>query len=274
MALDAYISALQVLVHDQAGLAFPPTVLTGFINEARQQTALEGECIRGLGLLQTTPTTQFYPCSAVAPPPNPAGVFALATPKSIAYNPGIVQPSGASPQVTLEKRNWDWFNFYWLGLAAPPPGPPRAWCPLNQGAPFLPQGGDASGNFSPVAGGSFYLNPMNMSYTVLVDGVWLPQNLTTETDPEAIPGPWTNAVPIYALYLAFLDARLTQLADDAMQKFELMMARSRGIVTPLREQLTFPGGLPARRIPGQAPPQRGAEAGPAPQGAAGGGGRR
>jgi hypothetical protein len=266
MAISAYISALQVLLHDQAGLAYPTSVLTGFINEGRQRIALESECIRGVGTLATVPGQNLYLCSAVTVPASPAGINGLATPRGLQYNPGLVIPGGASPQVTLEKRNWDWFNFYLLGLAAPPNGPPRAWCPLNQGGAFLPQGGSSAG---PIATGSFYVNTPNAVYTLLVDGVWLPQNLAADADPEAIPGPFTDAVPLYGPYLGFMDARLNQLATEALQTYEVFMAAARGIVTPLPEQQAYPGGLGARRLPGQAPPQRGAEAGPTP-----GGGRR
>jgi hypothetical protein len=268
MALNAYITALQVLLHDQAGLAYPQAVLTGFINEARQQVALEGECINGVGWTTIMPGSVVCGVpiqnSSVQPPLQPPGVGNLATPKSIQFDPGTVLTSGAKPLVTLEKRGWDWFNFYWLGLAAPPPGPPRCWCPLNQGVATLPQGGVGWS----VATGSFYVNPPNTTYTLLINGLWSPLDLMGDGDPEAIPGPWTDAVPHYALYLAFKDARLQSLAQQAMQEFELMMGRARAIVTPLREQQVFPGGLAARRLPGEAPPQRGAGAGQPPAAAA------
>jgi hypothetical protein len=267
VALNAYLNALQILLHDQAGLAYPQSVLTGFINEARQQVALESESIRGIGAIPTVPSQTSYSNSSVTVPMVPVGIANLITPRSIQYDPGLVLTSGRTPQVTLVKRNWDWFNFYELGMAQRAPGPPRVWAPFMMGQPTLPQGGVSGGV---VAAGSFFINPPNAVYLLLVDGTWGPENLEVEADPEAIPGPFTDAVPLYALYLGFMDARLNELAQQALQVYELFMTRARGIVTPLPEQNAFPGGLSARRLPGMAPPQRGAGAGPPAQGQGGG----
>jgi hypothetical protein len=270
MALVAYITALQNLLHDQAGLAYPENTLTGFINEARQQVALESESIRGIGSIATVPDQTAYLNSNVTAPAVPTGIANLAVPRNIQYDPGFVLSSGRTPLVTLTKRNWDWFLFYELGFAARAPGSPAVWAPFQQGTPTLPQGGTSLGA---VAAGSFYVNSPNTVYTLLIDGAWTPQNLTTDTDPEALQAPFNNAVPLYALYLGFMDARLNELAQTALQVYELFMVRARGIVTPLSEQNAFPGGLSARRSPGMAPPQRGAGAGPTPpQGGGGGGG--
>lgn len=269
MALVAYITALQNLLHDQAGLAYPENTLTGFINEARQQVALESESVRGIGTLPVNPGQNYYLGTAVTPPTSPAGLGFLATPRSIQYDPGFVLMSGRTPQVTLVKRNWDWFNFYELGIAARPPGPPAVWAPFFMGTPTLPQGGTSP---AAIATSSFYINMPNSAYTLLVDGTWTPKDLVSDTDPECIPAPFNNAVPLYALFLGFMDSRLNELAQGALQVYELFMARARGIVTPLPEQQAFPGGLAARRTPGMAPPQRGAGAGPPAPGGAGQGG--
>jgi hypothetical protein len=259
---------MQLLLHDQAGLAYPTAVLTGFINEARQQVALEGECILGVGNIDTVAGQTLYSGGFVVPPASPAGIGPPATVKTIQYRPGFVTSDGSTPNITLEKRNWQWFYFYIFGFSAPPPGPPRTWCPLNQGANFLPQG--VSSATAPEC--SFYINQPNGVYTLFIDGLWTPIELQVDADPEAIPGPWTLAVPHYALYLAFKDARLQPLAEASMQEFEMMMVRARAGVTPLHEQLSFPGGLTARRLPGEAPPQRGAGAGqPGPAAGQGGG---
>jgi hypothetical protein len=270
MAINAYLNALQILLHDQAGLAYPQSVLTGFINEARQQVALESESIRGLGAVQTVPNQTAILHDSVVVPAVPAGIASLITPRTLQYDPGLVLADGRTPLVTLVKRNWDWFNFYELGMAQRSPGPPRVWAPFGMGSPTLPQGGASGG---PVAVGSFFTNPPNAAYLLIVDGTWGPIDLEVESDPEAIPAPFNNAVPLYGLYLGFMDARLNELAQQALQAYELFMTRARGIVTPLPEQDAYPGGFGARRLPGQAPPQRGAGAGPTPaQGQQQGGG--
>ncbi len=236
MALNAYVSAVQTLLHDPNAQFYPVAVLEGFINEARQQVALEGECINGLGTLTTVVGTQLYQNVVVTAPAVPTGIEKLITPKSVSLV-GTPNPNGGL--LTLENRNWDWFNFYWLGFAAPPPGSPAAWCPRQLGK-----------------GGSFYIAPLpNDLYPLQVDGVWSPLDLTDDATAEAIPYPWTDAIQFYTLFLAYTDSQRKADAASALALYEQMMQRARGIVTPLREEQTFPGGLPARTPPGMAPPR-------------------
>jgi hypothetical protein len=252
MALNAYVSALQTLLHDPAGQFYPVATLTGFINEARNQVALEAECIKGRGTFSTVPGQVLYQASAVTSPGTPLGVGGLATPVDLSFNPGFQN----NPLIVLEKRNWAWFQFYVLGMAAPPPGLPTTWCPFQEGTPTLPQGGETTST-GPTAGSSFYLNTPSLAISVNVDGLWYPIPLAVDTDPEAIPGPWTDAVPLYAQYLAYLDARQGQAAEESLKLYGVFMARARGIVTPRPTQDAYPGGQRARQAPGQAPPKRG-----------------
>jgi len=236
MALNAYISAVRILLHDTLGQFYSDATLTGFINEARQQVALEGECITGIGTLNTVPAQQLYQNLLVAVPSVPAGISQLITPRSISF------PLGSNPNgglLTLENRNWDWFNFYWLGFAAPPPGPPATWAPRVIGQ-----------------GGSFYIGPAPdlTIYTLQIDGVWSPVSLTSDSTPEAIVYPWIDAVQFYAAFKAFMDSQRKSDAADVFTVYENTMQRARAIVTPLREEKTFPGGLAARTPPGMAPP--------------------
>jgi hypothetical protein len=237
MALNAYLSAVRTLLHDPFGQFYTDATLTGFINEARQQVALEGECINGIGTIPTVAAQQLYQNLSVTVPSVPTGISQLITPRSISFALGS-SPNGGL--LTLENRNWDWFNFYWLGFAAPPPGPPAAWAPREIGQ-----------------GGSFYIGPAPDNggpYSLLIDGVWSPDSLVSDTTPEAIPYPWIDAVQFYAAFKAFLDAQRKADAGDVYTVYENTMQRARGIVTPLREEKTFPGGLAARTPPGMAPP--------------------
>src|SRR6266704_3014517 len=234
MALNAYISAVQTLLHDPNAQFYTSATLTTFINEALQQVALEGECVNGTGTLNTVLNQQLYQSTAATAPSVPAGVDKLITPKSISFPLGTLPNGGL---LTLENRNWDWFNFYWLGFAAPPPGPPAAWCPRQIGKTS-----------------SFYVGPNPDSvYVLQIDGVWTPLDLANDTTAEAIPYPWTDAIQFYALFLAYTDSQRKADAGDAFSLYEQMMQRARGVVTPLREEKTFPGGLAARTPPGMAP---------------------
>lgn len=235
MALNAYVTQVQTLLHDPNAQFYPVAILTGFINQARQQIALEGECIRGLGTFNTALSQQLYQNSAVTPPSTPAGVSSLIAPRALSINPGTMPTGGLK---ILEGRNWDWFNFYWLGINAPYPGPPQAWAPFTIGL-----------------GGSFYVGPKPTgSFALQVDGAWSPINLAVDADPEAIPYPWTDAVQFYAQYLAYEDSQRGQDAQASYQNYEQYMERARGGVTQSVVSRVYPGGQSARRLPGQSPP--------------------
>ena len=104
--------------------------------------------------------------------------------------------------------------------------------------------------------GSFYIGPSpDQVVNLQVDGFWMPIALTDDTTFDAIPYPWTDAVQFYALFLAYTESQRKSDADAAFSTYEQFMQRSRGIVTPLREAKTFPGGVTARKPLGMAPPE-------------------
>lgn len=233
--LSAYVAQVQTLLHDPNAQFYPVATLQGFVNQARHQVALEGECVRGQGSLSTVLSQQLYSNTVVTPPSTPLGVGGLLVPRSVSFNAGT-SPTGAL--VTLEDRNWDWFNFYWLGIAAPYSAPPRSWSPFSVGL-----------------GGSFYVGPKPTGvFTLQVDGLWDVVDLVSDATPDALPFPWTDAVQFYATFLAFTDAQRPRDADASLSLYENFSKRARGGVTPLRDQRTYPGGLAARSMPGQAPP--------------------
>jgi hypothetical protein len=62
-----------------------------------------------------------------------------------------------------------------------------------------------------------------------VDCVCYPAALTTDTDPEAIPYPYTDSVPYYAAYLAYLSSQRAADADRMWQQYQLFSSRARQI---------------------------------------------
>jgi hypothetical protein len=48
-----------------------------------------------------------------------------------------------------------------------------------------------------------------------------------DTTPEALPYPWTDAVPYYAAYLAFMNSRRPMEAGNMFSIFENLMKRAR-----------------------------------------------
>src|SRR5580692_12156188 len=118
MALIGYLNQVRLNLHDPNAQFYSDSTLTTFINEGRQQVALEGECIRALGGFSTVLNQQIYQNSAIPAPATPAGIQNLLVPRTLSFDPQL-NPTNTALK-TLEKRPWDWFNFYWLGIAAPP----------------------------------------------------------------------------------------------------------------------------------------------------------
>ena len=54
--------------------------------------------------------------------------------------------------------------------------------------------------------GSLYMYPIpNQVYQIEMDCICLPSDLVSDQDYEAIPAPWTDAVPYFAAHLAYLE---------------------------------------------------------------------
>lgn len=89
---------------------------------------------------------------------------------------------------------------------------PRVWTQYGQGAM-----------------GSIYLFPVpSGTYSMDWDCVCIPADLASDSDPEAIPYPWTEAVPYYAAMLCYEYAQRNDDADKMQSKFtqKMMEARS------------------------------------------------
>ena len=222
MALNAYISAVRTLLHDPNAQFFTTATLTTFINEARQQIASEGECVRAVPGFSTVALQETYSNSVVSGPTPDIG--ALLAIRAISYG-----------GLTLEARPWDYFNFYMRNLAKPLPGPPKAWSPFSTGT-----------------NGIFFISPLPADiYNIELDAIWLPINLAADGDPEALPYPWTDAVQFYAAYLALKDSQRTSDAERMFALYEDYMLRARGGVVPYPAPSTYPGGIAARsNMPG------------------------
>lgn len=68
--------------------------------------------------------------------------------------------------------------------------------------------------------GSFYVYPLpSQSYQYELDCFCLPQDLTTNLSVEAIPQPWTDAVPYWAACLCFEELQNLNAAKYYEQKF-------------------------------------------------------
>lgn len=84
MALNAYLTAVQNLLGTgPAGNLYPTATLTGYINEARQHVASDGQCVRALPVIQGAVTAVAVvsggtgytspPIVTITPPDSPSG---------------------------------------------------------------------------------------------------------------------------------------------------------------------------------------------------------
>jgi hypothetical protein len=80
-------------------------------------------------------------------------------------------------------------------------------------------------------GTTFKLRPIpSAAYPMQLDTICEPIDLATDTDPEAIPYPFTNAIKYYAAYLAFLSSQRDKDAENMMKRYERSHGNSRASV--------------------------------------------
>ena len=211
--LDAYLQQFNQLI--QAPSSPIPLIAaadaTAYINIARLQVASEGECVRAMGALTFASGTQAYQIGTIAPSGLGTGGIADA----ISVRLGMLEGN------ELDIRPWEYFWPYYLSAG---PGTP------------IHVGQQGQGQL-----GTLYFSPIpNAALTAVFDAAWLPDALAVDADPEAIPYPWTDAVPFYAAWLGMQSVQRQADADMMMQRYEVLMRRARGESTPS----VLPGNLP------------------------------
>lgn len=210
--LTAYINATRRLLQlpgTNSTSLYSDADLTVFVNTARGQVAGEAECLRVIGSIPTVANQQPYRFQdinvGVAATTGVQGVIKIS---SIRYSIG-------SGSLWLTPKPWEWFEFYELNNAAPNPGPPRLWSQFGQGA--APSG---VANTT-INGGSFYVSPLpDGVYTLLPNAICYPQPLANDTDVEALPYYWTDAVPFFAAYFALMSAQTNARMADAANMYK------------------------------------------------------
>jgi len=221
--LTSYIQQVQRLLNDELAQFYSPSDLTQFINIARGTIAYQSECLIANGSISTVNGTQTYGLPTIAPP---SGGYASAI--NIRSIRSIVSGVGA----VLEVRPWQWFsNYYLTGTATAEAGTPTVWSQQTQGST-----------------GAIWFWPIpNGTVAMICEGSWVPVALTTDSTPEALGYPWTDAVPYFAAYMAYLNAQRGSDATRMMNLFNAFMKASRGGATPDWLPPAFP---PLRAVPG------------------------
>lgn len=132
-----------------------------------------------------------------------AGVGSILFVETIAVSWGALKP-------VLDQWNWNDLQAYVRSYPVVS-GQPAMWAQFGQGE-----------------GGSVYIQPEPTSALPMEwNCVCTPIDLVDDTTAEAIPFPWTNAVPYYAAYLAFMNARRPIEAKNMYDIYDSNMKRSR-----------------------------------------------
>lgn len=227
MLQSTYLPQTQQLLQNPAAPTplYSTALLTGYINQARGQLAGEAMCVRAIGTLTTVAGQQVYPFSSLN-----LGVSAT-TGIQGAINVNAIWSVIAGGQQWMTPYSWEWFSLYYLNNIIPVSALPTNWTQYGQGA--APPGANSGASF----GGSIYLYPVpDQAYTLNCDCTCYPQPLVLDTDVEAIPYLWTDAVPFFAAYWALLSAQTSMRSRDAgemLKYYEQFVARARGAANPL-----------------------------------------
>lgn len=176
-----------------------------WINLARGQLAGEAECIRVIGTIPTVVGQRAYNFSSISL--STTGVQGVIHVRRVSYNVGQNSQGLAGTQ-WIPPRSWEWFDIYHMNNPVPTPGAPEVWSQYGQGS-----SGTGTGS---VSTGSFYIDPPpDMVYQLNCDCVCYPGPLVDDTTPEAIPYLWTDCVPFFAAYYAYLSSQTGARQGDA-----------------------------------------------------------
>ena len=186
--------------------------IDSWINQARGQLAGETETIRVIGTIQTVIGQRNYNFSSISiGTPSATGAQGIIHVRRINYNV-------ASGQKWFTSRAWPYFDYYFLNNPVPVNGPPQQWSQYGQGSSG--QGSITGIGGGTMSSGSLFLDPPpDLIYTLNCDCVCYPIALAADSDVEAIPYIFTDAVPYFAAYLALLSSQTSARQADAERMF-------------------------------------------------------
>lgn len=254
--LTAYQTALQNLLQNPGAPAqlYPLASQNTWINTARGQLAGEAECIRVIGTISTVVGQRAYNFSSInTGVVATTGIQGVIHVRRVSYNVGQT-PQGLSGQQWIPSHAWEWFDIFHMSNPVPTYGPPQSWSQYGQGSAGTGTGSGATG--------SFYLDPPpDLVYVLNVDCVCYPVNLVDDTTVEAIPYLWTDAVPFFAAYYAYLSSQTGARQADAERMYghyQTFVQRARQSANPsvLRSSYEQAGDPSQAAKMGIKPPQQ------------------
>jgi len=213
--LTSYLTRTKQLLQYPATSAaqlYSDTDLTSWINQARGQIAGETECCRYLGTLTTNLNVRNYNFSAIN--------LGVGTGLAGVINARQMLYAVASGYQWIRPRPWAWYWLFKYNNPVPKQGSPEVWSQFSQGGSG--QGSITGIGSGSMTSGSFYLDPPpDLVYTLLIDCSCYPNALTADSDVEAIPYLFTDAVPYFAAYLALMSAQADARLEQAQRLFDL-----------------------------------------------------
>ena len=220
MLLSGYLSTLQNLI--QAPTSPVPlinsAVLTQYINLGRSQVAMDAECVRGFATASVQPGVNEVAIAAMTSIQPGAVVQAI-----------VIRNARINNTERVDTRSWDWFENYYYGGAPNPP--------VTGSSVMAHQG---QGSYSTL----FIYSQQAGQF--LGDGVFLPVDLVDDTTLDAVPYPWTDAVPFYAAFYAYMTMQRQADAQAMLVRYYEMTRRGRSGVTSTALPENDPGGVGAK----------------------------
>lgn len=221
MSLFTYITITQRLLQDTKQQRFNWFDLIDWINIGRRQCALEGEAIHAVATLSTVADQAAYAFSSIGN--LSTGTQGIITVRNI-WN------TSSSYQAIITPREWEYFQNNVYGQAPASAGPPTMWSQVQQGN-----------------AGTIYFNPEpDQIYSLQLDTIQIPSDLHLNTDDDALPVPYTDAVPYYAAYMAYLTVNDFDRADKMFMAYRVFVARARAMSVPTLLPRQYEGGTPAQ----------------------------
>lgn len=225
MALANYLALTNALLQNPSASnnLYNQALIQTYINQARVWLAGDSDAIKAIGTYDLTMGSMGpYPFSGITLPGSSAttGVQNVLKVRQQWYAVG-------DGQLWFRSRSWPWFSVYRFNTAVINSGAPQEWSQYGEGE-----------------NGTMYIGPTpDQSYTIKADCVCIPIPLVDDSTVEAIPPPWTIAVPYYAAYLALLSAQTGARVQDAarmLQLYQQFTAGARTQATPDIIPTNFP----------------------------------
>lgn len=226
MLQSFYLPAVRSLLNDLQSQFYTDATLTSFINRARTRVAATSASIRVLALSHTVANQEVYVFpgfnALVTATPGVAEVQFVRT-IAIAIGTGGWKPMWRRVPWTDFQARFRIYNGTFMGTQSEP----GWWAQYGQGS-----------------AGSIYLAPIPTQVNPMeADCTCLPVNLASDTDPEAIPVQWQEAVNYWAAILALFQQQRLEDAKALGAIFQAEMPWAAAVVCPTFVSTGYPATI-------------------------------